>query len=74
MNMLTLSKNFFTSFFHTLRLAKKKKKRKRGLLKWQLFAERNLIIIYVLQNKKSKKQLFQIYLPVKLGGGKMSIK
>ena len=25
MNMLTLSKNFFTSFFHILRLAKKKK-------------------------------------------------
>ena len=26
MNMLTLSKNFFASFFHILRLAKKKKK------------------------------------------------
>ena len=29
MNMLTLSKNFFTSFFHISRLGKKKKKTKK---------------------------------------------
>ena len=74
MIMLTLSKNFFTSFFHISRLAKKKKKQKRSLLKQQLFPRRYLITIYVLQNKESKKQLFRVYLPVKLVYGKTSIK
>ena len=74
MNMLTLSKNFFTSFFHISRWQKRKKKQKKSLSKQQLFAECYLIIIYILQNNESKKQLFRIYLPVKLVYGKMSIK
>ena len=49
MNMLNLSKKFFTFFFHTSRLAKNKKKQKRSLFKQQLFAERDLVIIYVLK-------------------------
>ena len=36
-------------------------------------AERYIIIIHV-KNKEFKKQLFQIYLPVKLADGRMSIK
>ena len=39
-----------------------------------MFAERYLVIIFGLQNKESKKQLFRIYLSVKLVFGKMSIK
>ena len=38
----------------------------KSLLKQQLFAVCYLIIIHVLQNKESKKQLFQIYLIEKL--------
>ena len=73
MNTLTLSKNFFAFFFHITRLAKQKKKR-RSLLKQQPLAQCYLIMVYVLQIKESKKQLFRIYLPVELVYGKMSIK
>ena len=74
MNMVTLSKNFFTSFFHIPRLAKRKNKQKRSLLKRQLFAERYLIMICVMENKESKKKLSRIYLPIKLVYGEMSTK
>ena len=40
----------------------------------EIVTERYLIITYLIQNKKSKKQLFRIYLPVKLVDGRMSIK
>ena len=70
MNMLTLSKHFFTSFFHISRLAKKKKETKKKFVETvavcRVSLDYNLCI--------AKKQLFRIYLPVKLVYGKMSIK
>ena len=37
MNMLTLSKNFFTSFFHISRLAKEKKETKKKFVETVAF-------------------------------------
>ena len=61
-------------FSHSAFGKNEKRNKTRSLLKRQLFAECYLIIIYVLQNKESKKPLFRIHLPVKLIYGKMSIK
>ena len=55
-------------------ITKTKKKFAEIVAERYLFAERYLIITYLIQNKESKKQLFRIYLPVKLVDGRMSIK
>ena len=73
MNMLTLSKNHFSSIFHISRLAKKKTKEK-FVQTVAFWIERYLIITYVFQNQQWKKQLFRIHLPVKLVYGRISIK
>ena len=73
MNMLTLSKKFFRILFSYYAFGKIEKRRK-CLLKQQPLAQCYLIMVYVLQIKESKKQLFRIYLPVELVYGKMSIK
>ena len=75
MKALTLRKDSFTPFAHVLILRLRQITRiNNGIVKTVAAQECYLIIIFFKKNRESKKQLFRIYLPVKLTNRKISMK